>query len=359
MAIVPGHRRDLAIEADIAEEIARVRGYETLAGRLPDTTMPGYRADRRWALDVVRTVLSGAGLMEVVTHGLIGPLDHARVGYPPGDPATIRAANPVTVDHSELRRSLLPEHLRVLVDNERQRLPDVHVFELGTLHGWQAGAPAEHEVLGILLTGRERPLTHDRPATSMDVAAAKGLLELLASRLSLGRLVYEPTTPREGVEHPGRTAAVLAVDGTGRRTPLGRVGEVHPRLLEQLGVRAEHVVLAEVDLGALLGCLPERIRVGRLETRPGLERDIAVVVSATQPAGDLEAVIREQGGAHLRSVRLFDEYRGAPLGPGERSLAYRLRFEPIDGALDEAAVEAAVERVVAVLSDRLGARLRA
>jgi phenylalanyl-tRNA synthetase beta chain len=58
-------------------------------------------------------------------------------------------------------------------------------------------------------------------------------------------------------------------------------------------------------------------------------------------------------------VRLFDEYRGAPLGPGERSLAYRLRFEPIDGALDEAAVEAAVERVVAVLSDRLGARLRA
>ena len=99
--------------------------------------------------------------------------------------------------------------------------------------------------------------------------------------------------------------------------------------------------------------------MGRLETLPGVERDIAVVVPLEQPAGEVEAVIREQGGAHLRSVRLFDEYRGAPLGEGERSLAYRLRFEALDGALREADVEAAVERVVAVLSERLGARLRA
>ena len=113
VAIVPPHRRDLAIEADIAEEIARVRGYETIAGRLPDTTMPGYRPDGRRTVDAIRDALAGAGLAELVTHGLIGPEDHARLGWAPGDPDTIRASNPVTLDHSELRRSLIPEHLRV------------------------------------------------------------------------------------------------------------------------------------------------------------------------------------------------------------------------------------------------------
>ena len=90
-----------------------------------------------------------------------------------------------------------------------------------------------------------------------------------------------------------------------------------------------------------------------------MDRDIAVVLPPERTAGEVEAVIREQGGAHLRGVRLFDQYRGAPLGEGERSLAYRLRFEALDGALSEADVDGAVERVVGVLSERLGARLRA
>jgi phenylalanyl-tRNA synthetase beta chain len=99
--------------------------------------------------------------------------------------------------------------------------------------------------------------------------------------------------------------------------------------------------------------------VGALEQRPGVERDIAVVVPQATPAGDVEALIREHGGASLRSAVLFDRYQGAPLADDEVSLAYRLRFESVDDALDEDAVEPAVERVVAVLSERLGARLRA
>ena len=102
VAIVPGHRRDLAIEADIAEEIARVRGYETIRGQLPDTASPQYRADPRRLVDDIRELLAGSGLIELVTHGLISPIDHERLGHGADDVATIRAANPVTIDHSEL-----------------------------------------------------------------------------------------------------------------------------------------------------------------------------------------------------------------------------------------------------------------
>ena len=359
VALVPGHRRDLAIEADIIEEIARVRGYETVSAALPHTAMPAYRPDPQQILDQLRDMLSGAGLTEVVTHGLIGPQDHARLGYAVEDAHTIIAANPVTRDHSQLRRAMIPEHLRVLVDNERQRTPDIHIFEIGALHRWLDDEPVEHPALGFLLAGREQPVTHDRPPQTVDVAMAKGLLEQLTARLTWNRLVYEPVTPRDGVEHPGRTAGVIALAPTGDSTVVGRVGELHPHLLEAYDVRAEHVVFAEIDLSAFARLVPERLRVGVLEHLPGVERDIAVVVPASTAAGLVEAVIREHGGSHLRAVSLFDQYRGAPLAEDEKSLAYRLRFESVDDALDEDAVQPAVERVVAVLSERLGARLRA
>jgi phenylalanyl-tRNA synthetase beta chain len=358
VARIPGHRRDLAIEADIIEEVARVRGYETLPGRLPDTGMPGFRPDPERLRDRLRALLAGAGLSELVTHGLIGPEDHARLGYAADDPGTIVAANPVTLDHSQLRRSLLPGHLRVLVENERQRMPDVHAFEIGALHEWRDGEPFEHEVLGLLLAGRDRPVTHDRSAGLVDVALVKGLLEQLAARLAWCRLRYEPVSTWAGVEHPGRTAGVAAVSANGERVDLGRVGEVHPRLLASFGVHAEHVVFATIELAALRSLVPQRVRVGRLEHRAGEERDIAVVVREDRAAGDVEAVIRDAGGPDLRAVTLFDQYRGTPLANDEKSLGYRLRFEPSDEDGSESTVDAAVERVVVVLSERLGARLR-
>jgi len=246
----------------------------------------------------------------------------------------------------------------VLMENERQRTPDIHAFEFGALHRWVDADPEQTEVLGLILTGRERPLSHDREGVEVDVATAKGLLEQLAIRITGSRLAYEPVTPRAGVEHPGRTAAVVAVRANGERTSIGRVGEVHPRLLEACGVNARHVVFAEIDLDAFRRLVPERLRVGDLEHLPGVERDIAVVVPEELAAGRVERVIREAGGTFLRSVTLFDQYRGAPLAADEKSLAYRLRFEFVDASTDEDAVDPAVEQVVAVLSERLGARLR-
>jgi phenylalanyl-tRNA synthetase beta chain len=358
VALIPGHRRDIAIEADIIEEIARVRGYETFEGRLPDTVMPPLRPDPQRLLDQLRASLSGAGLTELITHGLLGPDDHARLGYGADDPTTVRAENPVTIDHSELRRSMVPEHLRVLVENERQKTPDIHAFELGVLHEWRDGQPTQTEVLGLILAGRDHPVTHDHEPGSVDVALAKGLLERIADRLTWSRLAYEPLTPRDGVEHPGRTAAVVAIAGDGDSTIVGRVGELHPRLLEACDVRAQHVVFAEIHIEAFRRLIPQRLRVGSLEHLPGVERDIAVVVPEDRSAGEVEAVIRTSGGPHLRAVTLFDVYRGAPLEDDEKSLAYRLRYETTDRTLDEETVGQMVEKVVLVLSERLGARLR-
>ncbi|MDQ3407286.1 MAG: phenylalanine--tRNA ligase subunit beta [Chloroflexota bacterium] len=358
VAIVPGHRRDLAIEADIAEEVARIRGYDAVPSRLPDTSMPGYRPDPRLMVDRVRDLLSGRGLNEVVTYSLVSPQDHASLGHDAQDPATIRAANPVSGEHSELRRSLLPQLMRVLVDNERQRRPDLAVFEVGAVHALVDGHPKEARHLGILLAGAADPLSWDRPSRPVDIADAKGLLEWLVERVAGARLRWEAGPLHEALYHPGRSALAIAELESGHRVELGLVSELDPRYLTACEAQAERVVFARLDLDGLGRTVPAVQRVGDLERLPALERDIAVVVAETQPAGAVEAVMRAAGGPLLASVLLFDRYEGAPLGPGEMSLAYRLRFEPGTRTLDEDGIERAVASVVDALRERLGARLR-
>lgn len=359
VAIVPSHRRDLAIEADITEEIARIRGYETVPSRLPDTLMPGYRTDPRRMVDRVRDLLTGRGLNEVMTYSLLAPGDHVLLGYALDDPATIRAANPVSSEHSELRRSLLPELVRVLVDNERQRRHDAALFEVGAVHAFVDGRADERRELGILLAGAAEPLTWDPLSRPADLGDAKGLLEWLVERIAGLHLRWEPAPTQEGLYHPGRSALAVGELDSGQRVELGMVRELDPRYLAARGARAERVVFARLDLDGLARMLPADQRVGTLERLPGLERDIAVVIDETRPAGEVETVIRTAAGPLLRAATLFDRYEGPPLARGEVSLAYRLRFEPGERSLDEGDLDRAVADVVDALGGRLGARLRA
>ncbi|MDQ3553447.1 MAG: phenylalanine--tRNA ligase subunit beta [Chloroflexota bacterium] len=359
VAIVPSHRRDLVIEADISEEVARIRGYETVPSRLPDTLMPGYRPDPRRMVDQVRDLLSGRGLNEAATYSLIAPSDHALLGYQRDDPSTIRAANPVSSEHVELRRSLLPELVRVLVDNERHRRHDVALFEVGAVHAFVERRPDQRRELGLLLAGSADPLSWDHPSRAVDVADAKGLLEWLAERIAAVRIAWEPAPPHDGLYHPGRSAVAIALLPAGQRVELGLVAELDPRYLAAREARAERAVFARLDLDALARTLPDVQRVGTLDRLPGLERDISVVVDEARPAGEVETVIRASGGPLLRSATLVDRYEGPPLSAGEVSLGYRLRFEPGDRPPDEGELDGAVSRVVTALRDVLGARLRA
>jgi phenylalanyl-tRNA synthetase beta chain len=353
-ALVPGHRRDIATEPDLIEEIARVRGYETVPARLPVTPPPGFRADPRRGVDAVRDLLAGRGLDEVVTHALIGPGDHLRLGFPLDDPATIRAANPVSVEHSQLRRSLLPGLLDVLVRNESQRRPNVALFEVGQVHRFEGALPLETSQLGILIAGEWVEGAWDQPARLVETADAVGLCAALADRLGVGRLVGGPKAPWPGVEHPGRVATLAMAAGGAE---VGTAGEVDPRLLVSVGVHAPSAAFAIIDLAVLLGAVPANRRAAHLPRVPAVERDIAVVVGADVPVGAIEAAIRAAAGPLLRDVRLFDRYRGAPLAEAETSLAYRLRLQA-EQTLTEAEIEALVARVVGALQTRFGARLR-
>ena len=357
VAVVPTYRRDIVMEADVAEEIARVIGYDTVPSRLPDTEMPPYRAEPSQFLDTLRDLLSGRGLNEVVTHALIGPDDHAAVGIAADDPATIRAENPLSVDHSQLRRTMLPGMLGVLVRNERQRREDVAIFEIGNLHEWHDAEPAQVTVLAILLAGNLRPASWAELAHAATFEDVKGIVEMLAARCNMDRVEYAPVTDvRQGVDHPGRTAAIVAFAGGERRT-IGRVFEIDPRLLAKYDAHAEHVSFAILWEGVVS---PLANRVPQVKSAPSLpvvERDIAVLVARDTAASKVEAAIRGSAGPSLGTLTLFDRYQGPPLDANQISLAYRLRFQPTDEAA-ESAVDESVAAVTKALEREVGGRIR-
>ncbi len=369
VAVVPTWRRDLAVEADITEEVARVRGYETTPAHLPDTLMPAYRPAPLRIRETVRQTLAGAGLSEVVTHALVSPPEEAALRWPadgdePALTTALRASagsqitvtNPLSAQHSVLRQHLIGSLLGVLSHNERQGRGDVAIFEIGKGYAREGEQPSEWTRLGLLLTGSAEPPSWNRSVRSYDLDDARGLVELLCVRLGLAAPTAEQDT-RGYPLHPGRAMRIHSGEPAAAALD-GRLAELHPDVLAAWDVRAQRVIVAELAIAGLDGGALPPIRVRPIPRFPEVERDLAIIVAERRPAAGVEATIRRHGGELLRGVRLFDLYRGAPLAATEKSLAYRLVFGTGDRTLTEAEVDAAVAAVVGGLEAELGAHLR-
>ena len=366
VAVVPTWRRDLAIEADVTEEVARIRGYETTPAHLPDTLMPAYRRSPTGVRNSIRETLAGAGLSEVVTHALVSPEDEAKLRWPGDDGlavppaeraggAQIVVTNPLSSQHSILRQQLVGSLLDVLTLNERQGRGDVAVFEIGKGYGRAGESPREWTRLGFVLAANAAPPAWNRPARAYDLDDAKGIVELLCDRLHLPAPTCAADT-RGFPFHPGRALTVETRSDNG--TLSGRVAELHPDVLEAWELRSPRVIVAELAIGGIDAAARRSMHVEAIGRFPLVERDLAVIVDEARPAAELEAVAWKYGGELLQDVRLFDLYRGAPLGATEKSLAYRLVFGTSERTLTEAEIDAAVSVVRAGLESDMGARIR-
>jgi phenylalanyl-tRNA synthetase beta chain len=378
IAIVPTWRRDIAIEADVTEEVARIRGYELNPASLPHTPMPPYRHPPLEVRDAIRETLVGAGLTEVVTHALVSPRIAETFRWesiiPPVEGGTeeggrvVTVTNPLSSDHSVLRPALVGSLVQVVSANARRGTDEVTIFEIGKGYGAERrseGAAESGEIvrewwrLAFAGTGAAEPVSWDRPARPYDLDDAKGAIELIARRLRIDRVDYEPL-PGEPLLHPGRAARVRGYRGsTSDGLALaGRVGELHPAIAEDWDLRDARVVVAELDVSGLGGGSLPPVIAAAPSRHPAAERDLAVVVDEARPAGEVAATIRSNGGPALESTWLFDIYRGPPLAAGEKSLAFRLTFRAPDRTLGEAEVDAAIETIARAIASEVRGRIR-
>jgi phenylalanyl-tRNA synthetase beta chain len=366
VATVPSWRRDIEIEADLAEEVARVHGYESVPGHLPATPLPEWRESPLAARDAIREALVGAGLTEVVSYALVsskldetfawlGTSRPAR-GEAPREGGSIAVGNPLSSDHSILRQTLIGSLVEVVQRNIRHGNDDILVFEVGKGYGKVGDDSREWWRLGLALTGAVEPVAWNSSARAADIEDAKGVVALIANLVGAGEPTFQPLTT-EPILHPGRSATVAALFADGEPAITGSIGELHPRLAEEwdLGGR---VIVGELSVAGLGGgALPVVLAEPLPRVQP-IERDLTVDVPDRVPAADVVARIRQEGGPLLRASSLTGTYRGKPLAPDERSLTYRLRFGAADGAVDDAEVDAALSTITASLEHHLGARIR-
>lgn len=367
--VVPSHRLDVSVAADVAEEVARAYGYGRIPGRLPTAQLPPYRPDPSGPRHAVRRILAGLGLNEMVTHALVGPSDLARTGLDPEADDLVRLYNPLSAEHSIMRPSMGPSLLGAVAENARQRREDAWLFDLGKIYWYRPGGAAtprdraadtagtgryESWELGIILAGQPAPGSPGRATPPADVATLKGIIDALHDAIGAPRPAYRAETDEErhAHRHPGRTGRIC--DAQGR--PYGSLGEVHPRTAEAWGLSGRPVD-ASIALDRMLALVPDDRAARPIPAAQPVDRDLAVILPDATPVGDLLRVTRMSAGPLLDELHLFDVYRGPQVGEGRVSYALALRFQP-SVAGDEKAIDKALNKVRGSLRHHLEAEIR-
>ena len=369
-AEVPFHRHyDVSREVDLVEEVGRVHGYdEHLPATLPQARVQGGRLTREQALrrraeDVMRDL----GFDAVVNLSLVDPGLPGRLRLGDGDwrAAPIRVSNPLSLDQSELRTTLLGSLLDVGRHNMARGAERVALFESGRAY-LAKGKSAAGGVLGGEFAGERKPPAFephciaalalgplaapswgvdDRPT---DFFALKGVLEALAGQLGT-EVSFEPGA--QPFLHPGRAATVL-LGGV----EAGWLGEVHPVVCRQWDLDLAvgfQVGLAELVAGSSFG----REQYEDVTTYPAVYQDLAIVVDDGLPAARVREAVVAGAGELLRSATVFDLYRGEQVSEGRKSLALRLEFRAPNRTLTDAEVAERREAIKAALAE-IGGSLR-
>ena len=336
----------------------------------------GLTTAQRQRRDVARA-LAEHGLTQVLSYPFIGDV-HDKMGLPAEDPRrrALRLVNPLADDAPTLRTSLLDTLLDTARRNISRGTAELGVFEIGLvtrpdglvageapgvdrrptgdeLAALNAAVPAQPRHIAGVLAGQRVPdgvWGPGRPADWADaVEAARVVARTVGVDLAVRAGTQEPW-------HPGRCAElVLPADG---ERVIGHAGELHPKACEALELPARTVAF-ELDLDAVLAASPdEPLQVAPVSTFPLAKEDVALVVDAAVPAGDVLAAVREGAGELAEEVRLFDVFTGEQLGAGKKSLAFALRLRAADRTLTAEETAAVRNRIVKVAGKRVGAVLR-
>jgi phenylalanyl-tRNA synthetase beta chain len=343
---VPSWRFDIAIEADLLEELARVYGYNNLpVSHIHADLIIRPRSESCLSLRSLRRQLVSRGYQEAVTYSFVEPKWQA--AFDPGE-TPVALANPISAELAVMRTSLLPGLMGALAHNINRQQHRVRLFESGLRFTQGKSGLAQVPTLAAVITGRRHPESWVEQGELVDFYDLKGDLQALLQLNSDADFIFQ-AAGREGF-HPGQTAAVYRSEELA-----GYVGALHPKLLSDYGLSAP-VYAFEVSLQALLDAgLPSFTELSRY---PEVRRDLAVIVDKEVPAEELLKNVRSVAGTYLTDLRLFDVYEGKGIDPKRKSVALGLTFRDSSRTLSDDDVNKCVEQVVDLLGKIYNAELR-
>jgi len=341
---VPSFRPDLNLMADIAEEVGRSYGYNNIPTTAFKTSTQG-----GYALEMVFEAKAGQicrslGYSEIITYSFVSPAIFDQIRLPADSPLrnTLKIQNPLGEDTSVMRTIALPSMLDILARNNAYQNKSAKLYEVAKIY-----LPAD----GQVLPEEPKMLVLGTFGAGETFFTLKGEIEAVFAGLRLKKASYTAVKDHPSY-HPGR-CALVSIDGV----EVGYMGQIHPLVAKNYGIDAE-VYCAEISLTKLLDLqLPEPTYVP-LPKYPTVLRDLALVCDEAVTVAQAEAVIEAAAGKLLRSVRLFDIYRGTGVPDGKKSMAFSLELRADDRTLTDADSESVVSKVLSAAQEKLGAVLR-
>ena len=370
----PSWRPDLVDAPSLAEEVARIVGYDRIPAVLP-IAPPGRGLTRPQRVRrAVADALAAAGLTEVLAYPFVSAADNALIDGP--DAASMVLANAIDSESGRLRRSLIPGLTRIAHRNLSRGLTDVALFELGAVFHPEAGRqygttevppggarpsdqvlaelaesiPDQPRYLAAIMIGDRRPKGIGQAAEPRGIADALEAAHAVASVAGVALRVERGEYP---ALHPGRTASLWIGE-----SPVGVAGELLPAVAVERDL-PRRVAVLELDLDALIAAGTSDIVAGRIAGYPAATQDLSVVVDESVPAGAVRDAVIEGAGPLLETATIVDDYRGTGLEAGTKSITLALRFRADDRTLTAAEATEAKLAGLALATERLGASLRA
>ncbi|MDR2714459.1 MAG: phenylalanine--tRNA ligase subunit beta [Coriobacteriales bacterium] len=355
----PSWRPDLEREIDLYEEVLRIWGMDRVEKTLPGGRgRIGLEAPEQALRKRIGASLRALGLNETMTYTFAAPDDQERLSMPlPEHQQPVELLNPMNVEQSVMRRSLMPGLLRSVAYNMSRGVENVQLYEDGTVYAASEGhkLPKERALISGVLCGSWAEASWNAPEQALDFFDGKGIVEGLARELALAKLRFKPLAAEDASWlQPGRAAEVYAGS-----LKLGWVGEIHPLVSAAFDIEAP-VVAFELERAALLNAARPARDYKDVSPYPPVALDLAVVVAEDVTAERIIQTITSAAGNLLDEVRLFDVYRDdEKVGAGKKSLAFSLVYRAVDRTLTSEEVEKLHSKILRKVAASTGAELRA
>lgn len=352
---VPSWRGDVTVMPDIAEEVARIYGYDFIPNTTPWANLnSGTMSDKKLLTKAIRQTLVTQGLSEIITFSFMHTDSLKKLLIPETDSRyqAVPILNPITEEFPVMRTTLIPSMLDTAARNLAQKNHDLWLFEAGAVYEPKAlpitELPVEKYHVSGFMMGKTTDLQWAQPQRDTDFYDVKGVLEAVLKELRIEATIERS---KETYLHPG-VSAQYVVDGT----VIATLGEVHPQVMKAYDLPGK-AYLFDIDVTAILGLTRGQLRYQGISKFPGTARDLAIVAPKTVSSEAISQVIYAKGGQYLERAFVFDVYEGAHIEEGHRSLAYNLSFRSNEGTLTDEDIQPAIDDILAALAE-LGCKLR-
>src|SRR5579883_435510 len=344
---IPPRRSDIVLEVDLIEEIARLYGYNNIPLHQTRSKLDVHPApENHLPTNRIRQLFCDLGFNEAITYSFVDKKIQ-NLFDPELTPKPL--LNPITADMSVMRTSLWPGLVNTLLYNQNRQQPRVRLFETGLRFLVTGKELLQQRMLSGLIAGNAFPEQWGIKNREIDFFDLKGELENVFKLTFLSnQYTFKP-----GVHpalHPGQTAEIYRGDAY-----VGVMGALHPKIRQKLDISGQ-VMLFELVLDELeMARLPRQLEVSKF---PEIRRDIAILVDATVPAGQIQDTIKEVAGELLQDIVVFDVYQGKGIAEHRKSIALALTLQHVSRTLRDEEVADLMERVIVALKTKFAAELR-